>query len=204
MKTEGNQIVALRWILVVAAVVLVVALIIETIRCFSALISFFLRKIKSLPLFFYAQINLLLASPLFKINFLKTSNYDVYYITNNRIIRIYFLLFLPKSGIRRSTVQILTIGVSTTYCLAALFLSISSEMTMLVCGSYRGRRYALFCSFARGQIIRRHTRMMIQPEFGSPIFSVSCPWERLGTVEVDVYVQFGINYNCGSELGPKL
>lgn len=86
----------LRWFLVVAAVVLVVALIIETItaiRCGSALISFFLRKIKSLPL------NLLLASPLFKIKYLKTSNYDVYYITNNRIFRIFFFNFCPKLGL---------------------------------------------------------------------------------------------------------
>lgn len=35
--------------------------------------------------------------------------------------------------------------------------------------------------------------MMIQPEYGAPIFSDACPWGLLGR-EVGVYVQFGINY----------
>lgn len=125
--------------------------------------SFLLRKIKSL-LLFYAQINLLLASAFFiiKINFLKTSNYDVCYITNNRIFRIFSFHFCPGPGFRRSTAQILTIGVSTTYCLTAvLFLSISSEMKMMIC-------LVLFLSgpaICALSLLRSwaNNRMMIQP-----------------------------------------
>lgn len=36
---------------------------------------------------------------------------------------------------------------------SSLSLYISSEMMTMVCCSYRGLRYALFTSFARGQII---------------------------------------------------
>lgn len=116
-----------------------------------------------------------------KINFLKTSNYDVCYITNNRIFRIFSFHFCPGPGFRRSTAQILTIGVSTTYCLTAvLFLSISSEMKMMIC-------LVLFLSgpaICALSLLRSwaNNRMMIQPTVYRALWSsrVACPWGLLG------------------------